>query len=262
MPWQGSASAQTQASAVNLADLQSMVTADHQAILQLTERNRQLEEQVKQLGQNAPASAPAGAEVSEGRIASINQRLSKLESASTAVQTTLSRAIGRAVRPALAGAEEPVPLPSYDVLLDHEIGLTEGEHRQQGAEQLYRDGLIALRGFRWATAIESFDTLEKRYPRAATVERARYFSAIAYYQDGKYDQAIVRFRNFISRYPKGNLTSTAKLNLALCYIQVKDQGDARAVLKKIVTDYPGTSEATVARATLKDMEPASAEAHK
>ncbi|MGD0072752.1 MAG: tetratricopeptide repeat protein [Candidatus Binataceae bacterium] len=261
MPWQGSANTPTEASAVNLADLQSMVAADHQAIVQLTERNRQLEEQVKQLSEHA-AVAPAGGEANEGRIATINQRLSKLESASTAVQTTLSRAIGRAVRPVSVGAEEPVPLPSYDVLLDHEIGLTEGEHRQQGADQLYRDGLIGLRGFRWATAIESFDALEKRYPRAATIERARYFSAIAYYQDGKYDQAIVKFRNFISRYPKSNLTSTAELNLALCYVQVKDQGDARAVLKKIVTNYPATSEATVARATLKDIEPASAEAHK
>ncbi len=265
LPWQRSASAQPEAPAANFTDLRSMVAADHQAILQLAERNQQLEDEVKQLREHAgatPAPAPAGAELSEGRIAAINQRLSKLESASTAVQTTLSRAIGRAVRTTRASGEEPVPLPSYDVMLDHEIGLTEGEGRQQPAEQLYREGLIALRGYRWATAIESFGSLERRYPRSATIERARYFSAIAYYQDGKYDSAIVKFRDFVTRYPKGAFTSTAMLNLALSYLQVKDQGDARATLKKVIAEYPGTSEATVARATLKDMQPGSAEARK
>lgn len=262
LPWQGSsASTPPEAAANNLADLQSMVAADHQAILQLAERNRQLEDEVKQLREHA-AAPPVVGEASEGRIAAINQRLSKLESASTAVQTTLSRAIGRTVRTPSTSAEEPVALPSYDVLLDHEIGLTEGEHRQQVADQLYRDGLIALRGYRWATAIDRFGLLERRYPRAATIERARYFSAIAYYQDGKYDQAIVKFRDFATRYPKGDLTSTAMLNLALSYLQVKDQGDARATLKKVVVGYPGTSEAAVAQATLKNMEAASAEARK
>jgi cell division septum initiation protein DivIVA len=91
-----------------------MVAADHQAILQLAERNRQLEDEVKQLREHAaaaPAPAPAGGEVGEGRMAAINQRLSKLESASSAVQTTLSRAIGRPVRTTSASGEEPVALP-------------------------------------------------------------------------------------------------------------------------------------------------------
>ena len=264
LPWQGSsASTQPEAGASNLADLQSMVAADHQAILQLAERNRQLEDEVKQLREHAAAApASAGGEVGEGRMAAINQRLSKLESASTAVQTTLSRAIGRSVRTTSASGEEPVALPSYDVMLDHEIGLTEGEGRQQPAEQLYREGLIALRGYRWATAIDSFSQLERRYPRSPMIERARYFSAIAYYQDGKYDSAIVKFRDFVTRYPRDELASTAMLNLALAYLQVKDQGDARTILKKVIIGYPGTSEAALAEATLKSMQPGSAEARK
>jgi len=264
LPWPGSSgNSAPEAPANNLTDLQSMVAADHQAILQLAERNRQLEDEVKQLREHAAAApAPAGGEVGEGRMAAINQRLSKLESASSAVQTTLSRAIGRPVRTTSASGEEPVALPSYDVMLDHEIGLMEGEHRQQVADQLYREGLMALRGYRWATAIDRFDLLERRYPRSSPIERARYFSAIAYYQDGKYEPAIVKFRDFVTRYPKRALTSTAMLNLALCYLQVKDQNDARATLKKVVADYPGTSEAAVAQATLKNMEPGSAEARK
>jgi tol-pal system protein YbgF len=263
LPWPGSSgNSAPEAPANNRADLQSMVAADHQAIQQLAESNRQLEDEVKQLREHAAAPAPAGGEAGEGRMATINQRLSKLESASSAVQTTLSRAIGRPVRTTRASGEEPVVLPSYDALLDHEIGLMEGEHRQQLADQLYREGLMALRGYRWATAIDRFGLLEKRYPKAELIEKARYFSAIAYYQDGKYDSSIVKFRDFVTRYPKGAFTSTAMLNLALAYVQVKDQTDARATLKKVVADYPGTSEAAVAQATLKNMEPGSAEARK
>jgi tol-pal system protein YbgF len=261
LPWPGSSgNSAPEAPANNLADLQSMVAADHQAIQQLAERNRLLEDEVKQLREHTPA--PVGGEAGEGRMATINQRLSKLESASTAVQTTLSRAIGRQVRTKRASGEEPVALPSYDVLLDHEIGLMGGEHRQQLADQLYREGLMALRGYRWATAIDRFGLLEKRYPKAELIEKARYFSAIAYYQDGKYDLSIVKFRNFVTRYPKGAFTSTAMLNLALAYVQVKDQTDARATLKKVVAHYPGTSEAAVAQATVKNLEPGPAEARK
>jgi len=281
MPWPGSstngapsansAPSAPEAPASNLSDLQSMVAADHQAILQLAERNRQLEDEVRQLQGHvattaaaaAPTlAAPATGEASEGQMAAINQRLTKLESASTAVQTTLSRAIGRSVRVPREGSEEPVALPSYDTVVDHEIGLTEGEHRQQPAEQLYHDGLIALRGYRWATAIDEFTSLERKYPRAPVIEKARYFVAIAYYQDGKYDSAIVSFRDFVNRYPNSRFTSTAMLNLALAYVQVKDQVDARATLKKVIRGYPGTSEATVAQAALKTLEPGSAEARK
>ena len=261
LPWPGSSgNSAPEAPANNLADLQSMVAADHQAILQLAEQNRQLQDEVKLLREHT--AVPVAGEAGEGRMAAINQRLSKLESASTAVQTTLSRAIGRTVRTTRESGEEPVPLPSYDAVLDHEIGLMEGEHRQQLADQLYREGLMALRGYRWATAIDRFGLLEKRYPKADLIEKARYFSAIAYYQDGKYDSSIVKFRGFVTRYPKGAFTSTAMLNLALAYVQVKDQGDARATLKKVAADYPGTSEATVAQATLKNLESGSAEARK
>jgi len=261
LPWPGSsANSQPEAPPSDLANLQSIVAADHQAIQQLAERNRQLEEELTQLKER-PA-APATGEVSEGRMAAINQRLTKLESTSSSVQNTLSRAIGRAIKPTTSPEEEPVPLPSYDALLDHEIGLTEGEHRQQLADQLYREGLVALRGFRWATAIDRFAQLEKRFPKAETIERARYFSAIAYYQDGKYERAVTKFHDFVARYPKSTLTSTAMLNLALTYVQIKDQIDARTTLKKVIADYPNTSEASVAQATLKNLEPGPAEARK
>jgi tol-pal system protein YbgF len=269
LPWPGSSADNTppetpaaEAPASNLSDLQSMVAQDHQAIQQLAERNRQLEEEVRQLKEQTVPAPPVAASgpTSESQMAAINQRLTKLESASTAVQSTLSRAIGRAVRPPKESNEEPVALPSYDALLDHEIGLTEGEHRQQLADETYHEGLIALRGFRWATAIDKFESLIRRYPRSQLVEKSRYFSAIAYYQDGKYDSAIVKFRDFVTRYPRSQFTSTAMLNLALAYEQVKDQGDARATLKKVMADYPGSPEATVAQATLKSMEPGPAEA--
>ena len=270
LPWPGSSAdnnppeaSTTEPSQSGLADLQSMVAQDHQAIQQLAERNRQLEEEVRQLKEQTMAAPPAAATVptNEGQMAAINQRLTKLESASTAVQSTLSRAIGRTVRSPRESAEEPVALPSYDALLDHEIGLTEGEHRQQLAEETYHEGLIALRGVRWATAIDKFESVVKRYPRSPLVEKSRYFSAIAYYEDGKYDSAIVKFRDFVNRYPRSRFTSTAMLNLALAYVQVKDQGNARATLKKVLADYPSTPEATIAQATLKTLDTGPGQAH-
>ena len=266
MPWPGSSAnspaeasaiSQPQASANDLAELRSMVAADHQAIQQLAERNRQLEEELGQLKQRPTTEG----EAPTGRLAAINQRLSKLESASSAVQSTLSRAIGRKVR-VKPGDEEPVALPSYDGLLNHELGLMQGEYRQQPDRELYREGLVALRGYRWATAIDRFGVLQKRFPRSELIEPAKYFSAIALYQDGKYDQSVAQFHDFVTRYPKGAYTSTAMLSMALAYTQVKDTSNARDTLKKVVAAYPGMPEATLAEAALKNLEPAPAEAHK
>jgi tol-pal system protein YbgF len=275
MPWPGSSSssapeAAPEAPPSNLADLQSMVAEDHQAIKQLIEHNQQLEAEVKALRERtevaatAPvvAAAPVPVSPNETQMAAINQRLTKLESTSNAVQNTLSRAIGRAIRPQGASSEEPVPLPSYDAVLDHEIGLLQGEHRQQLADQHYRDGLIALRGFRWATAIDEFTSLVRHYPRSPYIERARYFTAIAYYQDGRYDTSISQFRDFVNRYPRGRYTSSAMLSMALAYAQVKDQANARATLKRVISDYPGSSEAGIAQATLKNLDAEAAQAHK
>ncbi len=138
----------------------------------------------------------------------------------------------------------------------------QGEHRQQPDRELYREGLVALRGYRWATAIDRFGALQKRFSRSDLIEPAKYFSAIALYQDGKYDQSIAQFHNFAMRYPKGRYTSTAMLSMALAYAQVKDTANARDTMKKLIAAYPGTADATLAEATLKNLEPAPAEAHK
>jgi len=273
MPWAGSSSnapeaATPEAPPSNMADLQSMVAEDHQAIKQLVEQNRQLEQELKAMREHTEVAAvpPVSTTVSpnETQMATINQRLTKLESTSNAVQNTLSRAIGRAIRPQAGGGggEEPIVLPSYDAVLDHEIGLLQGEHRQQLADQHYSEGLIALRGFRWATAIDEFTTVIKHYPRSPYIERARYFTGIAYYQDGRYDTSIGQFRDFVNRYPRGKYTSSAMLSLALAYAQVKDQANARATLKRVIANYPGTSEAGIAQATIKSLDTEAAEARK
>jgi TolA-binding protein len=73
---------------------------------------------------------------------------------------------------------------------------------------------------------------------------------------------VAQFHDFVTRYPKGAYTSTAMLSMALAYTQVKDTSNARDTLKKVVAAYPGTPEATLAEAALKNLEPATAEAHK
>lgn len=142
-------------------------------------------------------------------------------------------------------APAPVSIPSrWRTELDHQLAMA--GNSGGSAERIYRNGLELMKDGKYASAIERFSTLSRKYPHSDLNEPAEYFAANAYYEQGKFERAILQFNDVSMRFPKGRFAGAALLREAQAFLKINDKIDARLTLQKLVNDYAGTPEARAA----------------
>ena len=126
---------------------------------------------------------------------------------------------------------------------------------ERPVEQLYNEGVDALGAERYQTAAKSFDEVERQHPYSTWATKAQLMGAYAYYQNNKYDDAIVAADRFIQLNPSNRDVGYAYYLKALCYYeQITDvQRDARMTelalraLEEVVRRFPDSTFARDAR---------------
>jgi TolA-binding protein len=263
--------------------LRGTVANNQQQMDSIQEKIRRLDDRVTELEHNGPTSPG-----SSKQLASIEQRLSKLESQSNVTQpaeanaassaaSTNSGAPGEsAATPGAADAEttgnsqegaataeaattppssgSAVPAsqgntPSWRAMMDQELSTS---HDDPG-EKLYRAGLVELKANRYPSALSQFETLQRRYPKSSLSEPAEFFAANSLYEMGKYDQAILQFNDQTMRFPKGRFASAALLREAEAFMKINDRIDARLTLQKLLSDLPDSPEAPMAKSMMQTL---------
>jgi TolA-binding protein len=258
--------------------LRGMVASDQQQIDSLQAKIQRLEDRVTELEHNGSASG-AG----DDQLASIEQRLSKLESQENSAQPGAANASSAtppnppapegeseeatSETPATeapggvegtAGAEAPTApanppaapsAPSWRAMMDQELTAT---HDDPG-ESLYREGLSALKENKYPEALSRFEALQHRYPKSSLSEPAEFFAANALYEMGKNDQAILQFNDQTMRFPKGRFASSALLREAQAFMKINDRIDARLTLQKLLSDLPDSPEAPMAKSMMQTL---------
>ena len=246
----------------NQFTLRGMIANDRQEIDSLQQQVRALKEQMSEKG--------AGGGASSDQIASINDRLSKIESQISGLQAGMNAApVGVApgapvtgvppvasVAPgttesAPAPAAAPEVTPTWPQDLDQEIAAAQGS-KEQGIKA-YREGLTAMKSGKYPVAIARFTELSHHFPKSPLVTPAEYFTANALFESGKYDQAILQFNDVVMRDPKGKYASQALLREAQAFIKLNDNIDARLTLQKLLADHSDSPEAPTATAMMKSL---------
>ena len=244
----------------NQFTLRGMIANDRQEIDSLQQQVRALKEQMSEHG--------GGGGASSDQLASINDRLNKIESQVSGLQAGMSAAPvgatpGAPLPPAVASvppgmtASSPPPAappevtPTWPQDLDQEIAAAQGS-REQGIKA-YREGLTAMKSGKYPTAVAKFTELSHHFPKSPLVTPAEYFTANALYESGKYDQAILQFNDVVMRDPKGKYASQSLLREAQAFIKLNDNIDARLTLQKLLADHSDSPEAPTATAMMKSL---------
>jgi len=249
----------------NQFTLRGMIANDRQQIDALSQEVRELKDQITELQHNA--GGPGG-----DQLASISDRLSKIESQVSGLQAGMSAAPGAATAPgvppaageagAAAGASASSgpstiappaaePTPTWPQELDDEIAAAQGS-TEQGAKA-YRAGLDAMKAGKYPLAISKFTELVHHNSKSPLVPAAQYFTANALYESGKYDQAILQFNDAVMRDPKGKFASQSLLREAQAFIKLNDNIDARLTLQKLLADHSDSPEAAPANQMMKTL---------
>jgi len=248
----------------NQFTLRGMIANDRQEMDSLQRQVRALKEQMGDM------SRGGGGGASSDQVASINDRLNKLESQVSGLQAGMSAApLGAAPSAPVAGtpaiasatsapsttsapaAPAAEPSPTWPQELDQEVAAAESS-REPGVKA-YREGLAAMQAGKYPTAIAKFTELSHHYPKSSLVTPAEYFTANALFESGKYDQSILQFNDVVMRDPKGKYASQALLREAQAFIKLNDNIDARLTLQKLLADHADSPEAPTATAIMKTL---------
>lgn len=93
-------------------------------------------------------------------------------------------------------------------------------------------------------AIGGFQELLAKFPGDPQAFEARLSIGDAYYNQKKYDQALVEYDMFLQNYPPNDKTRAALYKKGLAHAELNQRPEALAVFKKVAADFPGTIEAT------------------
>jgi outer membrane protein assembly factor BamD len=122
-------------------------------------------------------------------------------------------------------------------------------------DQIYSNGIDALNGKRYTTAIRQFDAIEEYYPFSTWTTPAQLMRGYTDYEQNHYTDAIGALDRFISLHPANRDTAYAYYLRALSYYeQISDiQRDQRntqlamGALQEVVNRYPDSAYARDAR---------------
>ena len=246
----------------NQFTLRGMIANDRQEIDSLQAQVRALKEQVNEVSHG-------GGGANGDQVASINERLNKLDAQVSGLQAVMTAtpagaapaAPGVAVAsvPSAPSATAPPPpsapvseaQPTWPQELDQEIDAAQSSH--EPGVKAYRDGLAAMKDGQYPLAVSKFTELAHHYPKSPLVTPAEYFTANALYESGKYDQSILQFNDAVMRDPKGKYASQALLREAQAFMKLNDTIDARLTLQKLLADHADSPEAATANALMKNL---------
>ncbi len=96
-------------------------------------------------------------------------------------------------------------------------------------------------------AIVAFKGFKKKYKHSQYVPNAIFFIAQSYFKKGSYDQAIINYDYLINTYPKSSKIADALVKEGISFVKLGDKIDGKYMLKKVIEQYPGSSQAKLAK---------------
>jgi TolA-binding protein len=262
--------------------LRGMIASDRQQIDALRAELRRTQDEFAELKHGAATGTSAAAP------ADVSDRLTKLESEVNALQVALpvpapspSPAAGAETPgtpapatvsttttpppsttsaglppPPSAGAPSAAnasaePAPTWPQDLDKEIAAAQSS-KEPGAK-IYRKALDAMKAGSYPTAIVDFAKVQHGFPKSPLSEPAQYFTANAFYESGKNEQAILQFNDLTMRFPNSRFLCESLLREGQSFVRLNDRIDARLTLRKLAGNANCSAEAGAANNLLKNL---------
>ncbi len=131
------------------------------------------------------------------------------------------------------------------------LGLEESVRNTKDSEKLYNLAISLYKKGKYEEAVLKFKEFLKKYPETDLSDNAYFWIGECYMELGEYEKAILSYHELIKRYPKGNKVPSAMLRQAQAFKKIGDRTSAKLILKRLIRKYPKTKEAKIARKLLK-----------
>ena len=145
-------------------------------------------------------------------------------------------------------------LAAIDVRISKlEKGLEEQKKVAETPESVYQSGVNAARSGDPQKAREVLTKFLELYPSHDMAANAHYWLGESYYNEKKYDQAVLEFQEVIKKYPDKEKVPAAMLKQGMAFKEMGDAKSARYLFKKLGEQFPNADETKIAKEKLKDL---------
>ena len=131
--------------------------------------------------------------------------------------------------------------------------MTDTQSSKEPGVKIYRKALDAMKAGNYPTAIVNFAKVQHSYPKSPLSEPSQYFTANAFYENGKYEQAILQFNDLTMRFPNSRFLCESLLREGQSFMRLNDRIDARLTLQKLTGNANCSTEAVAANNMLKTL---------
>ncbi len=200
----------------NKVDSLQQSKADNSAVLELSNQNDQLRQEIARLNGKIEVLSNEVVNVQQRQkdfYVDLDNRLRKLEPQVVAVD----------------GKEATVELSE---------------------QRLYDSALAQFKAGDYKKSGAAFADFLQRYPQSAYAPSAQYWIGNAYYAQRDYKNAISAQQALLKNYPNNPKGADALLNIASSYTELKDRSAAKKSLELLIAQYPDAPSAQTAKERL------------
>jgi tol-pal system protein YbgF len=118
------------------------------------------------------------------------------------------------------------------------------------ARAAYDDALALYYKGQYVKSEEAFDEFLERYPATRLTPNALYWQGECFYSLGKFDTAILSFKDVAGKFPKHDKAAASLLKAGYAYAELGDMENARFYWRILLDDFPASTPAKLARRRL------------
>lgn len=122
-----------------------------------------------------------------------------------------------------------------------------------GAQAEYDRALATLRAGKPEAARTRFEAFLASWPKSDLAANAQYWIGESLYNQDRYADAVISFRQVHQQHPKHDKAAAALLKMGMSYQKLGDAQNARFYWEALVADYPKSDPAGLARKLLSSL---------
>ncbi len=147
----------------------------------------------------------------------------------------------RAVRPSPSPIAPPSSAPVTAPAAAPVVAPSQPQPGDVDGKQAYGQAFGLLKEGRYQQAIIDFRNFRVNYPNSKFRANAQYWLAEANYVSRDYQTALAEFQKIPSQYPESTKVQGAELKIGYTYYEMQDWASARTALEQVIARHPNTT---------------------
>lgn len=121
------------------------------------------------------------------------------------------------------------------------------EEKLKDPKEIYDSAHGDIKNKDFTSAREKFQEIIKNYPDFTLLPNSYFWIAETYYNEKKYEDAILAYEEFLKKYPKHEKSAGALLKEGMAFVELGDRKTAKVVFERVIEKYPQSKEAQIAQ---------------